>query len=94
MKIYLQTRLVDDAALSKFNAIVATGNYITDSSEDFQFQWGTNENQPDTRAPKYAFNYTPTGAGDYLSNWLMGTMLEKMTPHQVLLLQTGKCGSW
>ena len=80
MKIYLQTRLVDDAALSKFNAIVATGNYITDTSEDFQFQWGSNENQPDTRTPKYAGNYTPTGADDYLSNWLIGTMQEKNDP--------------
>jgi len=80
MKIYLQTRLVDDAALSKFNAIVATGKYITDTSDDFQFQWGTNETQPDTRTPKYAGNYTPTGAGDYMSNWLMGTMLEKNDP--------------
>ncbi len=80
MKIYLQTRLVDDAALSKFNAIVATGNYITDTSEDFEFQWGSNENQPDTRTPKYAGNYTPTGADDYLSNWLIGTMQEKNDP--------------
>ncbi len=80
MKIYLQSRLVDDAALSKFNAVVATGNYITDTSEDFQFQWGSNENQPDTRTPKYAANYTPTGAEDYLSNWLIGTMQEKNDP--------------
>ncbi|WP_031426264.1 SusD/RagB family nutrient-binding outer membrane lipoprotein [Flavimarina sp. Hel_I_48] len=80
MKIYLQTRLVDADANSKFNAIVAAGNYITDTSEDFEFQWGTNENQPDTRAPKYADNYTPTGAGDYLSNWLIGTMQDKDDP--------------
>jgi len=80
MKIYLQTRLVDNNAISKFNAIVDSGNYISDTSEDFQFQWGTNENQPDTRTPKYAANYTPTGAEDYLSNWLIGTMQDKNDP--------------
>ncbi len=80
MKIYLQTRLVDDNALSKFDAIVNSGNYITDTSEDFEFQWGTNESQPDTRHPKYADNYTPTGGANYLSNWLMGTMLVDNDP--------------
>lgn len=80
MKIYLQTRLVDASALDKFRDIVASGNYIDDISEDFQFRWGTNENQPDTRHPNYADNYTPSGAEDYLSNWLMGTMFEKQDP--------------
>ena len=80
MKIYLQTRLVNDNSLEKFREIVATGNYINDISEDFQFNWGTNENQPDTRHPDYADNYTPSGAEDYLSNWLMGTMAVKEDP--------------
>lgn len=80
MKIYLQTRLVDASAIEKFNAIVESGEYIDETSEDFQFNWGTNENQPDTRHPKYADNYSPSGTEDYLSNWLMGTMLEKNDP--------------
>lgn len=80
MKIYLQTRLVDNSAVEKFENIVATGNYITSTSEDFQFNWGTNENQPDTRHPNYAYNYAPSGAESYLSNWLMGTMAEKDDP--------------
>ena len=75
MKIYLTTRLVDASALSNFNSIVASGNYIDEVSEDFQFQWGTNEVQPDTRHPWYVANYTSTGGGRYISNWLMNTML-------------------
>ena len=75
MKIYLTTRLVDGSALGNFNSIVAGGNYISDVSEDFQFQWGTNEVQPDTRHPWYAASYTSTGGGRYTSNWLMNTML-------------------
>ncbi len=77
MKAYLATRLVDGSAVANFNAIVASGDYITDNSEDFQFRWGANGNngeQPDTRHPRYATSYTATGGGDYMSNSLMNYM--------------------
>lgn len=81
MKVYLQTRLVDDSAISKFNDIVNSGNYITSSADDFQFgAWGTNEVQPDTRHPKYASNYTTSGGADYMSNWLMSYMINNNDP--------------
>lgn len=80
MKIYLQTRLVDASAVSNFNAIVASGNYIQSNSEDFAFTYGANENQPDTRHPRYATDYTPSGAENYQSNWLMNNMLENDDP--------------
>ncbi|QLG46078.1 SusD/RagB family nutrient-binding outer membrane lipoprotein [Costertonia aggregata] len=74
MKIYLQRRLVDPSAVDNFNAIVTSGNYISESSEDLQFRWGTNAVQPDVRHPRYADNYTPSGGVDYLPNWLMNYM--------------------
>ncbi len=74
MKMYLQTRLVDGSALASFNAIVASGNFITSSDDDFQFQWGSNILQPNTRHPNYNADYTTTGAGNYRSNWLMNLM--------------------
>lgn len=74
MKIYLQRRLVDASAIASFNAIVTAGDYIDESSEDLQFQWGTNAVQPDVRHPRYADNYTPSGGEDYLPNWLMNYM--------------------
>lgn len=81
MKAYLQTRLVDNTAISKFNDIVSSGDYITSSSDDFQFSgWGTNEVQPDTRHPRYAESYTTTGGIDYMSNWLISYMLENNDP--------------
>ncbi|MEA1785897.1 SusD/RagB family nutrient-binding outer membrane lipoprotein [Arenibacter sp. GZD96] len=80
MKLYLQSRLVDATAISKFNAIVASGNYITSSADDFQFQWRTNPVQPDTRHPNYAQNYAPTGAGDYVANWLVNEMQTSNDP--------------
>ena len=78
MKIYITTRLVDGSALVKFNSIVESGNYIDEVAEDFQYRWGTNEVQPDTRHPWYVDSYTSTGGGRYTSNWLMNTMLNSV----------------
>jgi len=74
LKIFLQRRLVDPGAVSSFNAIIASGDYIQDTAGDLQFQWGTNSIQPDSRHPRYADNYTPSGGADYLPNWLMNLM--------------------
>ena len=80
MKMYMQTRKVDASAASKFNAIVASGDYMTDTSDDLQFNYGTNEVQPDNRHPRYTASYTTTGGGDYMSNWLMNYMDTKFDP--------------
>jgi len=75
MKIYVQSRLVDASAVTKFNAIVNSGNYIQATADDFQYLWpATSPSQPDTRHPRYGLNYTASGAGDYMSNWLMNEM--------------------
>ncbi len=74
MKAYMATRLVDGSAVSKFNAIVASGNYISSNADDMQFKWGTLAVQPDSRHPRYRGNYTSTGGGRYMSNSLMDYM--------------------
>lgn len=75
MKMWMQLRLVDPTALPAFNAIASNpANYISSVSEDLQFQYGTNEVQPDVRHPRYTASYTTTGGGDYMSNWLMNYM--------------------
>ncbi|APQ17940.1 SusD/RagB family nutrient-binding outer membrane lipoprotein [Maribacter hydrothermalis] len=74
LKIYAQSRLVDAGATGAFNAIITSGNYITSVDEDFQFTWGTNVVNPDSRHPNYIDNYTPQGSEDYMSNWLMNYM--------------------
>ena len=57
---------------SGYNAI---SNYITNPADDFQFSWGTSPATPDTRHPLYGLNYTSTGGGEYMSNWIMFKML-------------------
>ena len=75
MKAYMATRLVDGSAVSKFNAIVASGNYISSNADDMQFSWGTLAVQPDSRHPRYRSSYTSTGGGSYMSNSLMNYMI-------------------
>ncbi|MEL7003969.1 MAG: SusD/RagB family nutrient-binding outer membrane lipoprotein [Bacteroidota bacterium] len=74
MKIFVTTRLVDSNAATQFDAIVASGDFIDEASEDFQFPWGTSFNNPDARHPNYVTDYTPAGANTYMSNWLMDYM--------------------
>ncbi len=74
MKIYLQKHLVDSDAITKFKEIVATGDFIQSTDEDFQFSWGNNSIQPDNRHPRYANNYEADGGDEYMSNWLMNLM--------------------
>lgn len=81
MRLYLQTRLADNTAIAKFNAIVASGNFIQTSDEDLVYKWsGTSITNPDSRHPRFGLNYGPTGAGDYMSNWLMNTMANLSDP--------------
>ncbi len=65
---------------SAFNAVIAGNNFISDTADDFQFQFGSRQLQPDTRHQDYADDYTPAGANIYYSNWLMETMLEADDP--------------
>ncbi|MEM8927856.1 MAG: SusD/RagB family nutrient-binding outer membrane lipoprotein [Bacteroidota bacterium] len=63
-----------------FDAIIASGNYITSADDDFQLGYGTSELQPSDRHPIYEADYTPTGVGTYRSNWLMDLMLQNNDP--------------
>ncbi|NQX85804.1 MAG: SusD/RagB family nutrient-binding outer membrane lipoprotein [Flavobacteriaceae bacterium] len=75
LKLYLQTKLVDDNAATEINSIIASGNYITDAADDFQFNWGTSDNDPDSRHPIFARNFEDGGSiTDYMSNHLMFEM--------------------
>ncbi|WP_036152123.1 SusD/RagB family nutrient-binding outer membrane lipoprotein [Maribacter forsetii] len=65
---------------SSFNSIIAGGDYITETADDFQWQYGTRELQPDTRHPDYQDDYTTSGANLYQNNWLMNNMLVKNDP--------------
>ena len=53
-----------------FKAIVKDENYIDTEEEDFQYNYGRNRVNPDSRHPRYV-NHYETDDGDYLSNYYM-----------------------
>ena len=63
-----------DLTVGNWQAVVDATNVIENSADDFQFTYGTNVLQPDTRHPDYASDYTSSGANIYQSNWLMQLM--------------------
>ncbi|GAC1395056.1 MAG: SusD/RagB family nutrient-binding outer membrane lipoprotein [Sediminibacterium sp.] len=76
LKAYMNYRLADAAtATTNITALIAENDLINSTSQDFQFQYGSKSLAPDSRHYKYAGNYTPTGAGDYLGNYFMWTMV-------------------
>lgn len=73
LKIYVQTRRVDNTVTSKINGLITENDLINNPSEDFEFKFGTNPSKPNTRDPYYTNNYQLDGSGanDYLSNFYM-----------------------
>lgn len=79
IKIHLQQRLVTPSeSASAINAIIASGNYITDSDGDWKFQFGTTDTNPDSRHPIFARNFVEAvGVNDYMSNHYMDLLLNQ-----------------
>ena len=76
LKIYLNTRLVDDNAVTNFFSIVEDEEYIQTSDQDFEFRYSQSQNNPDTRHQFYIDHYTPSGVNvGYMSNWFMDFMM-------------------
>ncbi len=77
------TKWVKLANTLKMRAALTTGDYasvlnatdfISSPADDFVFQYGTKETNPDTRHPYYTDSYRSDGANTYQSNWLMNLM--------------------
>ncbi len=77
LKLYVQSRLVnEDASRDGINTIIADGNYIMSSADDFVFQYSTDSSEPDSRHPVYALNFgNDTGVNDYMSNQYMTKLI-------------------
>ena len=57
-----------------YSAALAQTNVIETAADDLQFNYGSQELQPDTRHPWYGSDYTTSGANIYQSSWLMDLM--------------------
>lgn len=77
IKMFLQTRLVDPQAGSKINAIVASGKFIDEPSEDFVFRYSSVNANPDSRHPQFVNNFENAGdVNTYMSNSYMDYLLQ------------------
>lgn len=70
LRAAVTTRLVDANAGSTINALVAEGDLIDEASEDFQYNYGNQRTNPNSRHPFYNQHYE-IGDGPYLSNYYM-----------------------
>lgn len=74
LRAALTTRLVNGSAASTINSIVSGGDFIDEASEDFQFNYGNQRANPNSRHPFYNNGYE-TGDGAYMSNYYMWLMI-------------------
>lgn len=80
MQIYLNTRLIDLQSIDNFKSIVLSGNFISETTDDFQYRYGNGLANADPVHPAYDRNYKEIGPGWYMSNWLMDKMLDWNDP--------------
>lgn len=80
LRAALTTRLVDPSgAASTINGLVSGGNIIDETSEDFQFNYGNQRNNPNSRHPFYNNSYE-NADGTYMSTYYMWLLrAEKQT---------------
>ena len=81
LKMLLQTRLVNNSAASEINSIIAEGNYIVSSDQDFVFQYSNTDANPDSRHPIFSRNFD-AGVTDYQSNSYMFEFLNNDDPRR------------
>lgn len=76
LRMYVQSKLATPN-VNALNAIVATGNYITNAEDNFAIYFGTSDNNPDNRHPYFGNQYAVgTTAGDtFQSNGFMNLLL-------------------
>jgi hypothetical protein len=81
LKLYNQTRLVDDVAGS-VNALIAEGDFIS-ADEDFELQYGTSV-APDDRNPAFVLEYTLGNRPSYISPYFYEIMTDQSGLNDVL----------
>ena len=69
------TRLAGGSA-GDVTSIVSSGNFISSASDDFQFNYGNQRSNPNSRHPDYN-NMYENGDGNYMSNYYMWMLAEE-----------------
>ncbi len=71
-RAYMNTRLVDNSAASKIDALISEGDMITTDANEWAFRYGSKQSTPNNRHPNYNNNYVASGgAGDYIGTYFL-----------------------
>lgn len=72
LRIYNNIRL-SNPSVSEINALIAEGDLILNSDEEFQVEYGTSDNDPDQRHFKFTDSYLGDG-GEYMSTYFLNLL--------------------
>ena len=90
---YINTlRMRANLTTGNYAAALSQTNVIETAADDLQFNYGTQELQPDTRHPWYQSDYTTSGANIYQSSWLMDLMDGDIDEWQAVSLADHQAG--
>jgi len=78
LRAAVTTRLTDPSSTATIDALVTEGDLISDASQDFQWNYGSQRTNPNSRHPWYN-NHYEIGDGDYLSNYYMWLLRAEKT---------------
>jgi hypothetical protein len=82
IRAYMTTRLIDNGAKGKIEALLANANVVASLSgtaQDFEFKYSSKQANPNSRHPRYNGNYNGNGstsgsAGDYIGTHFLFTL--------------------
>jgi hypothetical protein len=79
IKVINTLRMRYHLTVGNYAEALAMDNIIATEADDLQFNYGTQDLQPNTRHPFYNSDYTDGGAAYYQSSWLMDLMVGDKT---------------
>ena len=93
VKLHNTLKMRANLTTGNYAAALAQTNVIESAADDFQFNYGDQELQPDTRHPWYQSDYQNTGANRYQSSWLMGLMAGSFDDYRNLYFDNWQPGT-
>ena len=93
VKLHNTLKMRANLTTGNYAAALAQTNVIESAADDFQFNYGDQELQPDTRHPFYGSDYTTSGANIYQSSWLMGHMAGSYDDYRALYFDNWQPGT-
>jgi len=89
IKLAVTSRLNDSNATAYVNTLINEGDYLTNNSQDFQFNYSSTDDNPDSRHPLFSPQYDAT-AGIYMAAPYIRRMQDDPRFNYYFYLQNGE----